>query len=227
LYHRTNCLLHFTKDYGALLAILGDGFRPRYSCENIEWLEFAGDSKIGFPMVCFCDIPLSLNETHIRYFGSYGIGMSRRWAIDNDINPVRYVQTGSAVAKQLKSLHVTDKETMRALASTTQDIRFVDECEWRFVPKSKPNSHIPQYIVDHSLDSPDRLMLWNNRLEESAMLSFDTIDIECLIVKNECDIPQLQNDIAKLYAGKEQKELVRLCGSIKSIERSRLEFVFV
>ena len=77
----TNSLFHFTEKEH-LLNILENNFLPRYSIENFS------NSKnqeilIGFPMVCFCDIPLSQILDHINTYGKYGIGLFKKWGIKN------------------------------------------------------------------------------------------------------------------------------------------------
>lgn len=41
-------------------------------------------------MVSFCDLRLSELAEHICTYGCYGIGMSKKWAVDNMLNPVSY-----------------------------------------------------------------------------------------------------------------------------------------
>ena len=79
----SNTLFHFTRDYDTLTKILkGMSFWPRY-CQEFGW-----NSGFAVPMTCFCDIPLSQIKNHIDTYGSYGIGMSKEFAIKNEINPI-------------------------------------------------------------------------------------------------------------------------------------------
>ena len=68
----SNSLIHLTKSKDALIGILKEGFRIKYCLENIG----ARNIKVGaaFPMVSFCDIPLSEIKNHIENYGDYGVG---------------------------------------------------------------------------------------------------------------------------------------------------------
>ena len=104
-----NTLFHFTKK-NALLAILETGFRPSYCREQFN-LADPGDNTIPdlcyVPMVCFCDIPLSQIEQHVKEYGEfgkgYGIGLSVEWGLENDISPVTYVPVRNTEASQIST----------------------------------------------------------------------------------------------------------------------------
>jgi hypothetical protein len=50
-------LFHFTRSLDTLQQILGSGFKPFYSSEDLKM--FGVSECPGIPMVSFCDIPLS------------------------------------------------------------------------------------------------------------------------------------------------------------------------
>lgn len=83
-----NTLFHFTKNKDTLISILKSNFRPSYCCEKY-YLGKGGTWQV--PMVCFCDIPLSQVQEHTSWYGEYAIGMTKEWAIKNDINPILYI----------------------------------------------------------------------------------------------------------------------------------------
>jgi hypothetical protein len=51
----------------------------------------------AYPMVCFCDIPLSRISEHVDYYGKFGIGLTREWAIKNGLNPIFYISRSSPI----------------------------------------------------------------------------------------------------------------------------------
>ena len=97
----SNTLFHFTDKIDNIINILENEFRPHFCLEDLniifpdpsseEELEFA------FPMVCFCDIPLSQTRVHMKTYGKYGIGLSKDWGKRNKISPVLYVHENSAI----------------------------------------------------------------------------------------------------------------------------------
>ena len=97
----SNSLFHFTSKFEYLKDILLNGFWPRYC------IEYGWGTSIDFalPMVCFCDIPLSLIEDHTKFYGNYGIGMKRSWARElKNITPVQYINYKSYLAGYLRTL---------------------------------------------------------------------------------------------------------------------------
>ena len=156
-----NTLFHFTSDDN-LLGILSDEFIPRYC---VEW-QFYRERPMrrAIPMVCFCDIPLSQIGKHMRYYGRYGIGMKKSWAMEHKLNPVLYMERRSALAHTFDKLLAENFSRLgnpeevdwkirdaavylmsymkpysgdQVRNGKTERRRFYDEREWRFVPTSR------------------------------------------------------------------------------------------
>jgi len=100
----SSCLFHYTKSLETLISILQYGLRfseVREPYPKIGW----GTSPltaIGLQrtyndnrVVCFCDIPLTLAASHRTYYKEYAIGLTKEWAINNGVAPVRYVHSNS------------------------------------------------------------------------------------------------------------------------------------
>lgn len=96
----SNALFHFTRSMEDIGGILEKGFTARFCLENYSNLFDDSDNgfTMAFPMVCFCDLPISQLRSHMDFYGSYGLGMKKDWGIKNGINPVMYMHPGSDTA---------------------------------------------------------------------------------------------------------------------------------
>lgn len=89
-------LFHFTDNYTALKNILRKRFfKVSYANETIVGLN--AERNFGIPMVSFCDIRLSQLNEHTKKYGQYGLGMSKKWAIESGLNPVNYLNHNCTV----------------------------------------------------------------------------------------------------------------------------------
>ncbi len=93
-------LFHFTTSLKNLESILTKKFQLSYCKESFTTMDEI--QSYYFPMVTFCDIPLSLAKDHIKKYGSYAIGLAKEWGIKHRLNPVIYVEKGSIIANDLK-----------------------------------------------------------------------------------------------------------------------------
>jgi len=197
-------LYHYTPYMGTLCSILESGFWPKYSKENIEWLEFhgnkeiglPGDKELGLPMVCFCDIPFQQIESHIRIFGYYGFGMSRIWAERNEISPVHYIRHYGVVANLYQDLKVNAKEELKRLTAYTQNYDYISESEWRYVPNIQG---VPGYVIDRTLYDNQRMEYFNQITRDKAMLKFAPVDVKYIIVKFNRDVAPLCHWIQRRF----------------------------
>ena len=93
-------LFHFTSKKG-LKGILQNNFKVKYCLEEID-----NDEKpveIAIPMVSFCNIKISEITEHIEKYGYYGIGLSKEWAFEKNLNPVIYMNSKSSLCSNLLS----------------------------------------------------------------------------------------------------------------------------
>jgi hypothetical protein len=106
-------------------------------------------------MVCFCDIPLTQTQEHIKTYGNYAIGLSKDWGIGNGLNPVFYIneleitvtlenltlgiqshEIGTGAFEHIFSFMKTYQGPN--LKNPKNGIKvFYNEKEWRFVPYVK------------------------------------------------------------------------------------------
>jgi hypothetical protein len=93
-------LFHFTTSLKNLEGILSKKFKLSY-CKEEYNLDYETHNSY-YPMISFCDIPLSLASEHIRKYGSFGIGMTKEWGIRNKLNPVLHLEKGSLITKDIQ-----------------------------------------------------------------------------------------------------------------------------
>lgn len=234
---RSNSLFHFTPKMEFLLdTIKNKGFWPRY-CKEYGW----GNQYENFalPMVCFCDIPLSLIKEHADFYGKFGIGMKRNWVVSNkNITPVQYINNRSSEAMYIKrcltklknneineseirslclAKKVSGKVYKEAGGESTKIL--YNEREWRYVPEIEKFKiiSIPQHDQNYNLDE-------HSLLFENLRVNFEIKDIEYLIIPNDHYRDKLINQINKNISKHSKSERLNLISRIISIEQILKDF---
>lgn len=120
---RATTLFHFTKSADHLYGILRHCFYPRTCLEDLTWLgDDLSAKSFGFPMVSFCDIPLSRIDEHVSYYGGFGIGLTREWAIKSGLNPIFYISRSSPIgAAMLSTLRVITDTNVKEKKQAASD----------------------------------------------------------------------------------------------------------
>ncbi|MDD2468393.1 MAG: abortive infection system antitoxin AbiGi family protein [Desulfobulbus sp.] len=213
---KSTTLFHFTKSLDVLKSILKTGFIPRFCLEDIKWIGLK-DDFIAFPIVCFCDIPLSRITDHVKFYGQFGIGMKQDWAIDKGLNPVIYVSqkshlaalfkksTDTAIIAQTAELDGSHRDNMRSIIGYSKplvgDMRlkgqsvsktFFQESEWRYLATNKK---MPLFLKNAAYNDKKKRLDANNLAKKHDTLSFTPENVKYLFVKDETDIPELVNFI--------------------------------
>lgn len=197
-------LFHFVREEQYLQEIIKNkGFWPYY-CVEYCWAK----RHWAIPMVCFCDIPLSRIKNHIKKYGGkgYGIGMSKKWAVDNEVSPVLYASYKSPLYKKIyqfsrnlkpskseKDLSVAEQilyRIKRVTASKTEQKyikngskkrKFYNEREWRYIPQVTDKIHMELWDPsENSSESAFRAKLSERTREQR--LSFNANDVKYIIV---------------------------------------------
>lgn len=170
----SNTLFHFTNNAENLMDILSNGFKPRFCLEQFGVFDLLFDEsekdiikehesiEEAFPMTCFCDLPISHIGSHLEFYGSYGIGLSKEWGMKNGLTPLTYVHKNSTQIMYLRNLaKIIFKSTIDEDYSSKNNPRyqlfelagffkpyigemwrinkyvtkrFYDEREWRYIP---------------------------------------------------------------------------------------------
>lgn len=198
------------------------------------------------PMVSFCDIPLSQIKDHLSRYGSYGIGLTREWAVKKRLNPVLYVQRQSNLAHSYESaiLHYErdgiDNDDAVAAFHRLADIarytknyeeilerksesygmyRFSDEREWRYVPEI--GSSCEMYYAANDFDEETQVAA--SKSVKDYRLVFDADDIKYIIISSEKEIPSLVDSLRDLRRFS-PRETERIIARVLTAEQIRSDF---
>ena len=231
-------VFHFTSKQN-LNGILRDNFKIKYCLEKLN--HRTHPVELAIPMVSFCDIKISEITDHINKYGSYGIGLSKTWAVSKDLNPVIYLNSSSEFSNDLitnlrflyeqKNLTRSQKLSYLNLlryskvyegpltrnGKTTDKYRFADEREWRYVPPISNNYLAWRSVAQYNTPSLKRTA---NASLSSERLYFNANDILYIIVKKEEEINEIIQHIRQVK-GKNytMDEIDRLTTRILSCER--------
>ena len=218
----SNSLIHLTKTSEAIVGILQDNFRIKYCIEHINTPK--GSFNAAFPMVSFCDIPLSEIKNHIKKYGSYGIGLKKEWAKRNGLNPVIYFDNSSTLSGQFREsfeMLLKDKkrselndneiaifdlarymknyqEKLNRNGVVEENYRFSDEREWRYVPNYK---EVAAFLPIEAYDTIEKKEKANKPLDK-LRLYFEPNDISYIIIENENEISEFIDILRKSKAKK-------------------------
>ena len=218
-------LFHFTNKK-ALYGILNETFKIFYSLEKIKGI--TNSPEFGVPMVSFCDLKLSELKTHMKNYGSYGIGLTKEWAFRSNLNPVFYVNGQSAVINNyLSSITMLFSETQKA--SDEQFIPLIESYDsflkmYRFMKnyqgelrRKKKKKIINnfrfaderewRYVPYENLDFPfapkdylsdDNKKIKLNSTVSNLRLQFQAEDIKYIIIKRDNEISGLIKHLEKV-----------------------------
>lgn len=216
----TNSIIHYTKSIGILKLILKEGFKLKYCDESLKLKD--GSSAAAHPMVSFCDIPLSESQKHFESYGHYGIGLTKEWAVKNEINPVLYIDSNSLVAENLSNLikerrnsesNLTTEQKSMILSiksysknytgsykkdgKSIKNYKFYDEREWRIVP-NKEVLNGNSFSLNPSAYRKDKDK-YNGDIQDIRIV-FQHIDISYIIVEKTSQIPEIIKAIKENFS---------------------------
>lgn len=235
----TNSIIHYTKSLDVLCKILDEGFKIKYCLENLALISKGKGSSAAHPMVSFCDIPLSEADKHFEAYGYYGIGLYKKWALENGLNPVLYIEKNSSMAISIHNMLVEirgkkdsdiayDILKLKSFAKnysgelnlgevSSNNYKFYDEREWRFVSEEENISGVSISISGNSYKNDKSK--YNDKLSDFR-LKFSPSDISYIIVEKVNDIPLLVKHLRDSYYDKcSARELDILLTKICSIEQ--------
>jgi Putative abortive phage resistance protein AbiGi, antitoxin len=243
----SNTLFHFTDSAEKLISILRNDFYPRHSLEKLSF--FGLEFEVAFPMVCFCDIPLSQIRNHIETYGSYGIGMSKAWADKNGLNPVLYLRPRTEIAHRLYSmfdeLYKEERQNNNLLSGLRRElidfvryvkpyegdlmrkgelltnVRFYDEREWRYVPSYSVQGG-KFSLTKEAYQNPISKANADAQFENEK-LSFEPNDIRYLVIKEEAEIWEMVKALKLIKVKYSEKEIETLTSRILTCEQIKTD----
>jgi hypothetical protein len=248
----SNSIIHFTAKLSNLKGILNDGFDIRY-CRETYYSKFKCRDLL-VPMVSFCDTPFSQIKEHIKSYGSYGIGLSKKWAEANGLNPVLYLEKNSTLSENiLNELYLKIKgenETVdklsdddrkafdvlryiknyqgdlkRADKKTIKNYRFSDEREWRYVMNTNLEHRLFAMIPDTLSEARiSRAKKGLNVKIKNQKLKFRPEDISYIIIKSENQRDGVIQALEKANGEQAHKAVKRLTSRIISSEQLITDF---
>lgn len=248
----SNTIIHFTKKISSLKGILESNFSIRYCQENIQ--SRSSTIELLIPMVSFCDIPFSQIIQHVNSYGNYGIGLSKKWAEINGLNPVLYLEKESNLANNItENLFPTlkdgspkkiiefsietqkSRDFLRYLKNyqgdlvrlgklIKKDYRFSDEREWRYVLEPSIDYLFYGNIKKVSKAEIPNIKKKRNDEIKSERLNFTPNDINYIIIKKESERDSIITTIEKAKGKFSHTEVKRLTSRIISVEQLKTDF---
>ncbi len=237
---RSQTLFHFTKGINALESVLLKGFWPRYCLEDFSWYN-PQVGYVSYPMVCFCDIPLTRIGDHVKFYGEYGIGVTKQWGIANKLAPILYLSQGTPLTSSLHNLVTNNQrdgnfyyegvdEDLSTIIANIKPIEgnvligglpshkeLYQENEWRFVPNTQG---VKKWISKEEHNDIKTLDKLNEVAKQKATLQLSPNDIKYIFVKSDAEIPSIidfiQTNLGN-YSGNDLKVLMSRVLSLESI----------
>jgi hypothetical protein len=219
----SNSLFHFTNSLNNLVGILENTFLPRYSLEMPNYFKKkAMNQDFAYPMVCFCDIPLSKVKRHIGVYGNYGIGLTKEWGIRNNLSPIIYTRKNARTANTIEHLinwydsvqekfeneekfifrkkysellmHVKPYYGFMMKDGKKLKRRFYDEREWRWSPELEPKL-FRSHLTSQEFNDTRFRQHENENISIFRRLNFEPTDVRYLILNDEKEIDGFIQDL--------------------------------
>ncbi|PBP64980.1 hypothetical protein PSYCIT7_013830 [Pseudomonas syringae Cit 7] len=241
---KSNTLFHFTRNIENLKLILSSGFWPRYCLEDVSWIGYDEFNYVAYPMVCFCEAPLSRISEHVGFYGSFGLGLTRQWAEKNGLNPVFYTSPGSGMAQSFKRLNELANKAAKPLNGEIKDLMreylsfakptvgtmlldgepvqklFYQESEWRYVAH---HPDVEKYLVQGSFNKEETRIACNQASFDNCLLKFAPGDIRYIFVRDDSDIPNIIKFIQDELDYHPAADLKVLTSRVTSLESIHLD----
>ena len=229
---------HYTTKIDHLVSIMNNYFMPFYCMESIEYLHLPESNIEGmaYPLVCFCDLPLSRHKLHKDKFGEYGIGMKKKWGINKLLTPLIYSHPKSITSTSLNILIKISESIKKNLPDDfnkfnnsvslllmyfksyegkqyNKELKVFDESPIRFYDEREWR-YIPLNVngLKLSLEMSEHennvtLDKENKIIQKNNRLKFNLNDIEFLFLKENTEIDLFLSKLSPKYSEEDKKEI--------------------
>lgn len=248
----SNTIIHFTNKKEALLGILEDNFRISFCKEGT----YLGDKRWTFyvPMVSFCDIPMSEIKDHIGKYGSYGIGLTKEWALEKRLNPVLYVSRGSFMSENYRVAtkhflsNISNNRNIKATNEADENggmalldiFRYMKNYEGKLERKSEEIDnyrfsderewrYVPEFSKYKDMMVQKKEFDGNtdhySSVYKDHRLEFEPDDIKYIIINDDSEIKEIVSHLRFVKGGKYSSDAVeRLTTRILTAEQIKGDF---
>jgi hypothetical protein len=232
----TETVFHFTSSKEILISILENDFYPNYCFERCPLNKKV--LKGAFPMVSFCDIPLSQIEKHIETYGHYGIGLSKDWAREKGLGPVLYLTRKSILSRSIEDIVVnilkldpheeSEVESMRLIGDSLRDtVRYMKPYEGKYLKEKMwqeekkfyderewryippKQPNIKFALTESEFQNPQIRSEANSNVRR-VTLSFKPPDIKYIILDKEAEILGFVTTLRNLKGQKYDRDIVNV-----------------
>lgn len=252
----SSTLFHFTRSVENLAGILKNEFRVGLSVENFEHIaqHLPPGSELmpecGIPMVCFCDIPLSQVEKHMKNYGDYGLGLRKTWGMKKGVSPILYTHPNSPApfssadhinligslgfdrapddqkalalnAGLFVYLQKPYEGFLRRTKGPKKKVRFYDEREWRYIPTEIES--IPA-MSPEDLADPIKSKPVRDEVSRLPPLAFEPNDINYIVVATDAEMLPMVRAVRSIKGKYDADTVDLLTSKIISAERIREDF---
>ena len=248
----SNVLFHFTDSVHHLVDILTNEFRPHFCLEDFRLvMPTVKEPCWAFPLISFCDIPLSQASRHMTTYGNYAIGLNKEWGMRNGVAPVLYCYENSTAATSLGALLSTLYKTeidpsdpddasseikkitelihfvkpyegqFLRRGRIIERVRFYDEREWRFIPQNFFD--LPTLNKAEYLNFND-LSNANQKARDATALKFEPSDIKYIVVATETEILPMIQAVGRIKQKYDEDQVKLLTSRIISAEQIIADF---
>jgi hypothetical protein len=227
-----NLISHFTKRNTIFEILKCQYFLPKYNIQEIPY-KLDGSNKAAFPIVCFCDSGVDIIK-HIGKYGNFGLGLCKKWAIKNKLNPVFYFNSNSFVTENFKKvvenfsvLYPYRKATLNDWYKLLYIIAFTkeyenylekefyyEEREWRYFPiKSDGSIGVLTKIMYDNIKLRENE---NSKIKDNNLfLTFEICDLEKIFIPEFEDLGKFKNEIATKLNTSKKEEIEYLVNKVE------------